>query len=139
MKSKIRHFKITDPIIQSILILLFIFLLLSGLPHKIVFFVLLAWQFVSVFVHRGFKKATMLKEQRNIFLGIAVGYVLVHVVVSLFVPEVQFEDNIASGKISVPVYSNLLLAIGLAISFWYYVICIREIRRILNKNHHLEF
>ncbi len=139
MKSKIRNFKITDPIIQSILILVFIVFLLNSFPHKIIYFVWLVWQFISVFVHRGFKKATMLKEQRNIFLGVAIGYVLVHIVVSLFVPEVKFEDNIASGHISIPVYSNLLLAIGLSISFWYYVICIREIRRILDKNHHLDF
>ena len=139
MKSKIRNFKITDPLIQSILIMVFIIFMLYSWPHKVIYFVWLAWQFVSVFVHRGFKKATMLKEQRNIFLGVAIGYVLVHIVVSLFVPEMQFEDNIASGHISVPIYSNLLLAVGLAISFWYYVICIREIRRILNKNHHLEF
>lgn len=139
MKSKIRNFKITDPIIQSILMMIFIIFLLCSWPHKIIYFLLLGWQFVSVFVHMGFKRATMLKEQRTIFLGVAIGYVLVHIVVSLFFPEVHFEDNIASGHITIPVYATLLTAIGLSISFWYYVICIREIRRILNKNHHLEF
>jgi hypothetical protein len=139
MKSKIRNFKITDPVIQSILIMVFIIFLLYSWPHKIIYFLLLAWQFVSVFVHMGFKRATMLKEQRTIFFGVAIGYVIVHIVVSLLVPEAHFEDNIASGHISIPIYSTVLTAIGLSISFWYYVICIREIRRILNKNYHLDF
>lgn len=139
MKSKIRNFKITDPIIQSILMLVFVVFLLNPFPHKIVYFVLLGWQFVSAFVHMGFKRATMLKEQRNVFLGVAAGYVVLHILVSLFVPEVQFKDNIASGQISTPIFSTILTAVGMGISFWYYVICIREIRRILNKNYHLDF
>jgi hypothetical protein len=139
MKSKIRNFKITDPIIQSILMMVFVIFLLYSLPHKIIYILLLGWQFVSVFVHMGFKRATMLKEQRTIFMGVAIGYVILHIVVSLFLPEAHFEDNIASGRISIPVFATILTAIGLSISFWYYVICIREIRRILKKNHHLDF
>ncbi len=143
MKRRIRLFKSVDPLVQSLLFILFIYTIYSDylpyrFPYEVAFRMLLVWQLISAVAHLSFKRITKLKQQRKYHLIVVSIYLFLYIVFTLFVPEIYLEDNLTEGKVRVPLFSISLLGIGLAICFWYSIICFREIKRILEKAQHLD-
>lgn len=138
MKQKIRLFKTLDPVFQSLLFVLFTFCLSGTLPYMWVFATLFIWQLVSAIAHTTFRRTTMLKKQRKYHLIVAAVYVVIFIAVSFLLPERYFVDRSPEGIIKLPIHQILLVAVGMGVSFWYSVICFREIRRIYKKVHAIE-
>ncbi len=135
MTKNIRLFKTTDPIVQSVLFIVFMGSIVSSVPYKAVFLVLFSWQLLSAAAHFFFRRTTMLRTQRKAHMIVALAYVAAYIYVSVAVPEKYVQDLTARGMEQFPVYSITLVALGLCICFWYSVICFREIKRILKKTH----
>ncbi len=133
MKNNIRLFKIIDPIVQSLLFILFTYSIDSNMPYGIIFLILLCWQLISAVVHPYFRRTSMLKKQRRAHLIVLAAYSVAYVAITFAVTEQYFEDRTGDGFIKLPIYNTALIAGGLIICFWYSVICLREIRRILKK------
>lgn len=143
MKYKIRLFKIIDPTIQSLLFLLITYCINSEepyfVPYKPVFHILLLWQIVSTVVHFFFKKTTMLKKQRKIHLIVLLVYLVAYLIFNVLIDTKQLSDATPDGDFRYFVYTFSPVVVGLGICFWYAVLCFREIKRIIDKNQHLDF
>ncbi len=136
MKIKIRNFKITDPIVQTILFLVFTWCLNINVGYRVVFYLLLLWQLMSALLHLTFKKITKLKKERKIHLVAFSIYLALYFVVIVFFPAQYVNEQFADGFVKIPVYDLVFISLGMVICFWYSVICFREIKRIVEKNFH---
>lgn len=142
MKARIRFFKIADPIIQSLLFMLFTYAIYSDepyyVPYKLAFNLLLFWQLISAVAHQYFKRTTKLKKQRKYHLITVSVYLVLYLLISFIIPERIVEDRVSDGTLRIPIYSIGIVAVGLGICFWYSILCFREIKRILKKAHNFE-
>ncbi len=118
--SNVQMYKLVDPIVQSLGIILFIYSLdvHAGIPSRWVLFALIGWQMLSVAINLFLGEMKLLKAERAIYF-IAM---LIYLAVYYFYEE--------SAQPSVSLNQIILISVGVVIAFWYNVICYREFRKI---------
>ncbi len=130
--NNIQLFKLIDPIIQSVLFIVFLYCLdsQSHFSYRTIMLITIAWQLLSAFVNFIINDPKQLKLQRASYL----------VVIALFlVVYFYFERNTIETMIpldqglkpTIPLKQVILMSIAMIIAFWYNVICYREIRTIM--------
>lgn len=118
--SNVQMYKLVDPIVQSLGIILFIYCLdaHAGIPSRWVLFALIGWQMLSVVINLFLGEMKLLKAERAIYF----------IAMLIYLGAYYFYEE--SGQPSVSLDQIILTSTGLVIAFWYNVICYREFRKI---------
>ena len=133
ISDKVRIFKILDPVVQSILFIKFAFDVDAGTHYLVIFFILGGWQMMSLFVNFFFKKAKLLTTERISYLVVFILFLPAYFLIKKHLPERTLDIMGGHGLIKLPIVQITSVSIGIAIEFWYYVICFREIKKILKE------
>ena len=126
-------FKLMDPIVQS---LLFIYLIYSidtdsEVPYHTVFLLLFSLQIVSLLVNFFIIEENQLKKERVFYLGVITLYIFSFFLIRKTVNPKYIDVIIGSGPVKMDLNELILMSAAMVISFWYFVICFREIRGLL--------
>ena len=132
--NNILVFKLVDPICQSLLFILFIYCLDSDtdIQYQMILQVIVAWQILSSLANLFLKIPDQFKKERLTYLAIIVLYTGLSYFIQTHVQE-KFVIIKQANNISIPIYESILETGTMLISFWYYVICFREIRAMLTS------
>jgi len=133
MRTNVDFFKLIDPVGQSLLFILFGYSLDSGISYNMVLLMLAAWQLASWGIHFFFRSVKLLKNERLVWVLCAIIFLPLYYYISRHIPEKFIEVRDPMGLTRYPEHEIMLVAIGLIIAFWYYVICFREVRIIFKK------
>ena len=127
-------FKLVDPIIQSLLFILFIYCLDSDteIQYQLILTLIVGWQILSCIANLFFNPPDQLKKGRMAFL---ITIVLYMTCAHFFLTNVHEKVVVITlaNNIPINVYESIIQTITMIISFWYYVICFREIRAMLTS------
>ena len=132
--NNILVFKLVDPICQSLLFIFFMYCLDSDndITYQPILTTLTVWQILSGAANLLIKPPDQLRKPRIAFLITILSYMIVLNFVLAHIPE----KNVVIGvfnDITIPLYHSIY-EMGLAvISFWYYIICFKEIRAMLTS------
>jgi hypothetical protein len=132
--NKIFVLKLVDPIIQSLLFILYIYCLDSTteLPHEVIFYFILGWQILSGATNLLTDPPDQLKKARIAFTITLVLYTLICSIVLQLVQEKNISIQ-QPNVMTIPLHEAIFETGGIIISFLYYIICFREIRTILTR------
>jgi hypothetical protein len=124
--------KLIDPIVQSALIVFFLYCIDTEkhFPYRSVLLILISWQMVSVFVNFFLGEYKLLKNERLLYLATIILYVIFFFFVERNVRE-QFVPIDEGVKATIPIRRVIVMSIGIIIAFWYNFICYREVRSLL--------
>jgi hypothetical protein len=125
-------FKSIDPVIQSLLIIFFLYCLdvETEYSHQTVLLYIVGWQIASAIINFFISDPKQLKTERLVCLVVLVVYMPCYY---FFLTHVT-EKFIAINKVetpTLPLYEIIITAFVLLIAFWYNVICYREIKSML--------
>ena len=128
--------KSIDPIFQSILLIAFFWLIdLKGTKYHYAILWLVRFQLVSSVVHIFLKFHRKLKYERFFSLIAIAGWLYLYKWtfenLDLQVHYVTLIEGKGFSKINMNDFTMMLL--GLVVAFWYYSICLREIRAMVKK------
>ena len=124
--------KLIDPIVQSALIVFFLYCIDSEkhFPYRTVLLFLIGWQIVSVFINFFLQSLKLLKNERLLYLASIVLYMIF-----FFFFERHIKDELIpldeGAKATIPIGRVIVMSIGIIIAFWYNFICYREVRSLL--------
>ena len=132
MTKEAKIIKIVDPVVQSLLFVLFCYMLDGG-QYRNALLIMLGWQIISAVVN------SFLVFSRKQTIPRIINFVIMVVFIAgyLFtkkVPDRYFEIIGGDGSVMVPIREVVLTAVGVLISFWYYFICFREIRYYIKRD-----
>ncbi len=132
--NNIRVFKLIDPICQSLLIIFCIYCLDSDsdTPYQTILQIIVGWQVLSCLANFFLNPPDLLKKERVAWLITIVLYMVVYYLVGGHVKE-QYIVVKQANNLTITLYDSILEAGAMIISFWYYVICFREIRGMLTS------
>ena len=128
----IQLYKLIDPIVQSVLFIVFLYCLdaQSHLSYRLIMLIALGWQMLSCVVNYLINDTHQLKIQRTGFLILAVIYLFVYYYIQHNVPETMIAPD-KGFKATIPLKQVILMTVAMVLAFWYNVICYQEIRKIL--------
>ena len=131
MTRNIQTIKLVDPIVQSLLFVLFAYSLDGG-NYVTPMLLIMAWVVVSSAVH------VFLDFSRKKIVERAINFILVVIFLAVWFltrnNKEHFIETIGGdGPMEVPIRQTIMVSLGIAIAFWYYVICFREVRYIIKK------
>jgi hypothetical protein len=136
--NNILLFKVVDPIIQSLLFILFVYSIdVEGasldITYTQVFYLIVGVQVAGAIANLFINEEEQLKFQRIGYL-VAIGVFLgVYHFAGAHVQEKYIETIGGRGAMKMPLIEIVLLTTGTVICFWYYVTCFREVRDMLAK------
>ena len=132
--NNILVFKLIDPICQSLLFIFFIYCLDSDteIQYQGILQIIVGWQILSCIANLLLNPPDQLKKGRLAFLVIIIVYMISSHFILTHVTEkiIVLKQTI---KVSLPLYESISEAGTMILSFWYYVICFREIRAMLTS------
>lgn len=126
--------KLVDPIIQSLLFILFLLSLDTDFdfsPRKALYMII-AWQIASAVMNFVLNAANQLRKERIAYLITTILYTPLFLFLERHVNEIWLTARYGEDP-SIPVYQIIFESVAIIISFWYYVICFREIRGMIGK------
>jgi hypothetical protein len=125
-------FKLIDPIVQSALIVFFLFCIDTEkhFPYRTVLLFLIGWQIVSVLINFLLRKLKLLTIERLLYFVTIILYLIFFFFVERHVKE-QFVPLDEGIKAAIPIRRVIVMSIGVIIAFWYTFICYREVRSLL--------
>jgi len=131
MTRNIQTIKLVDPIVQSLLFVFFAYSLDGG-DYVTPMVLIMAWVVISSAVH------LFLDFSRKKIVERAINFVLVVIFLIVWFLTKNRKDHYletigGDGPMQIPIRQTIMVSLGIAISFWYYVICFREIRHIIKK------
>lgn len=133
MHKKTKIIKITDLIIQTILLFEFGFRIGMGYNTLAVLVIVLVWQMISCITHYFLSYHRKLKIQRNTHIVILSLFFIFLLYYNNTLKKAWVEKVKALAMSNFPFAEVAVVAIGAAIAMWYFVICFREIKRVLKK------
>lgn len=139
--NNILVFKLVDPIFQSLLFILFIYSIDTdyinngGIPYRTILMALIGLQFLSFVINFFIKEETQLKNERLLYLATLVIYFLSFYFIQRMVNPKYIEVITGMGKEKLDFTEIALMTVAIIISFWYFVICFREIRDMLKSDN----
>jgi len=132
-------FKLIDPICQSLLFILFVYVIDvdngfsdSGITYRSVLELIIGLQVLSAIINFFINEPKQLKTERVMYL-VTISLYLLFYYINRNGNEKYLEVIGGGGPVKMPVHEILLMTAGLLITFWYFVICFREIRSLLRK------
>jgi hypothetical protein len=127
-------FKLVDPIIQSLLIIFFVYCLDSDtdIQYQGILQIIIGWQILSCIANFFLNPPDLLKKERIAWFIIILLYSGLYYFVGNHVHE-RFIVVKQANNSTIPLYDSIFEIGGMIISFWYYVICFREIRAMLTS------
>lgn len=133
--TNIELFKIIDPVLQSVLFIVFLFNFGSdmGISYVAMLMIICGYQLISLLVNLFFKTETTLKNERAAFFISLILYFAAFFYINRNVKEKFIEVIAGEGLNQLPLFEIILLGAGFIIAFWYFSICFREIRVQLDK------
>ncbi len=133
--TNIELFKIIDPVLQSVLFIVFLFNFGSdmGISYVAMLMIICGYQLISLLVNLFFKTETTLKNERAAFFISLILYFATFFYINRNVKEKFIEVIAGEGLNQLPLFEIILLGAGFIIAFWYFSICFREIRVQLDK------
>ncbi len=138
MSNGVKVFKIVDPIVQSLLFICFAYSFDRGNTFRIILLIILVWQLFSAIVHFFLHIHRKLKGERLIYFFISLIYFGFYNYFYFYYANISkekyFDINDGDMPLSIPVHEFSIIVPGILISFWYYLICFRELNKILKKN-----
>ena len=125
-------FKLVDPILQSMLFIFFIYCLdaNSGFSHQLVLLLMLGLQMLSLATNFFIQSEEQLKKERLFYLVA----ICLYLVVSAVIMKGDFKYLFIIGP-QADTMTNVLTAGIIVLSFWYFIICFREVRSLLTSQH----
>ncbi len=130
-------FKLADPIIQSLLFILFIYTI--DIPdivsYQTAFYLLFSVQVASLAINFLLRFLDLLTTERMIYAVVVVVYMVIYFYMGGHVTEKLMRVNANTDDNAMPVYEIITRGVGILIAFWYFTICFREVR-VLFKNEH---
>ena len=134
--NNILVFKLIDPVIQSLLFILFVYCLDTDsstalMRYGTVLAIIIVFQAVSVLINFIINEPKQLKMERTLYLIVIMLYGLT----CYFTKNRQGMQEVISGRGMAKMQPSeiAILSTGLLICFWYYITCFREIRDLLAK------
>ena len=130
-------FKLIDPICQSLLFIFFIYSLDAEIEasYRKVLLMLLGLQIVSLVINFFIKEENQLKNERIIFLSALALYFISFFIIQHSVSEKFIEVFAGGGQMKMPLIEIIMMSIAIAVAFWYFTICFREIRGLLKSDN----
>lgn len=124
--------KVVDPIVQSALLVFFLYCIDSEkhFPYRTVLLFLIGWQIVSVLINFFLKGLKLLTIERVLYFATIIVYLIFFFFVERHVKE-QFVPLDEGVKATIPIRRVIVMSIGVIIAFWYTFICYREVRSLL--------
>lgn len=136
--SNVMVLKLVDPIVQSLLFILFIYSLDTSaeFSYRQALNLLVGWQIVSSIANLFFNPPNQLRTERLICLLLIIIYMPVFFYFQRHLKEVwvQLRQALYDDP-TIPLYDIILESIAIIIAFWYYTICFREIRMLMGKGY----
>ena len=131
-------FKLIDPIVQSLLFILFVYCLDADngnvlMNYHDVLLIAIGCQVLSAFINFILNEPGQLKTQRILYLVTIAIYAPVYFYINRNIKEKYMEVVAGRGMMKMPLIEIFILTAGLIICFWYYITCFREIRDLLAK------
>lgn len=129
--------KLFDPIIQSVIFIIFLYCLDSeshGISYRSILLLLVAWQLASSFLNFFLKDPKLLKMERISYVIVMTIYMIIFFIVERRVKEHYIGIN-ETDIPNIPVYQASLMTGVVIITFWYNIICYREIRSLLGGSN----
>lgn len=136
--NNILLFKLFDPIVQSAIIIFFIYCLDAEVQqpsYRLVLRLVVVWQLTSSFLNFFLRDPKLLVKERIAFVFAMVFYLIMFFFVERSIKESYIGINEKDANI--PVHQALLMAGLVILTFWYNVTCYREIKSLLggvNRN-----
>jgi len=133
--SNVMVLKLVDPIVQSFIFIYFVYCLDSAVvepSYRTVLLVLLSWQLLSAFLNFFLKDPKLLKTERTSFVLIIIVYMVMFFYVEGHVKERYIGIN-ETDIPNIPLHQTILMVGAVILSFWYTIICYREIKSLLNS------
>jgi hypothetical protein len=126
--------KLVDPIIQSLLFILFVYSLDTSAEfnYRKALYMIIGWQLISSVFNFIINPPNILKKERLIYLVVICLYMPCFFYIEAHVTEVWLTLRPGDNP-DIPLYDLILESIAGLIAFWYYVICFREIREMMGK------
>ncbi len=129
--------KLVDPIIQSVLFILFLYALDADffVPYDTLFYSLISVQILSLVVNFFLRspQLELIMNERIAYAVVILVYLSVYYYMRTRIDERFLQVTPGSQTNSMPVYEVILNAVGCLIAFWYFFICFREVRDILKS------
>jgi hypothetical protein len=128
--------KLVDPIVQSLLIILFVLTLDTDFdfsPRRALYMII-GWQILSAVVNFILNVPTQLRRERIVYLVTIVLYMPLFFYLERHVNEIWITVRHGDDP-TIPVYRIIFESVAIVISFWYYVICFREIRTMMGSTY----
>jgi len=124
--------KLADPIIQCCIFIYFLFCLdvSSATPYRSVLLGLIGYQYVSSILNFFFKDPKVLRKERIAHLIVITCYLPLFFFMEKNVKEFDFGINETDSPY-IHLFQTIRMGIALAIAFWYFYICSREVRGLL--------
>ena len=132
--NNILVFKLIDPVIQSLLFILFVYCLDTDsstalMRYSTVLEIIIVCQVLSALINFIINEPQQLKMQRGLYLVVIALYALVY----YYIARGKQEVISGRGLTKMQPAEIAILSVGLLICFWYYITCFREIRDLLAK------
>lgn len=128
-------FKLADPIIQGMLFIFFVYSLdedFREVSYRTLLMLIIGIQLLSLVVNLLFNPPELLKKERLVYAGTIIAYL----VLSWFITR-NFKENyleIRHGDFpKLPLREVILDTTAIIVSFWYNIICFREIKTMLKN------
>ena len=126
--------KIADPIIQTMLIIMAFYVFdKRGTRYHSAMISLIRWQVFSSVINLFLKFTPKYKLERYIALAGLGLWLWAYNYVFMHVTERYFYVILGKGPTRFSVFDTILMLSGLALAFWYFSICLREVQKIVKK------
>ena len=132
----VKIFKILDPVLQSVFLILYFFYTdtnVKGTKYHLIIMTLLRWQTVSALIQIFIKFHKKLKLERWLFIAAVFVFFYLYKKINLGFDESYLSVVTGRGPTKIGAHDFALMAFGIGLGFWYYVICFREVNALLNK------
>lgn len=124
-------FKVFDPIVQSLLIVYFLYSLGSpgGIPYTTLFFVIIGIQVVSAILNFFFQDPKISKNLRGVYLAIITFFLIFYAYFQNSVKERYIALDVGDAP-TLPLHETVLMSVGILIAFAYTVLCYKELKKM---------
>jgi len=133
MTNTVKVFKIADPILQSIIFLTFAYSFDYSNYYRLLLPSLIGWQLLSSIIHLFIHTRSKLKLERLIYFVLVITFITIFLFLRNHIKERYFQIFATQGPLNIPIYELSFVALEGLFSFWYYIICFREIHKVLKK------
>ena len=133
MTKNAKAFKIADPILQSVLFVLLAYSFDYAQNFKIFLPAIIGWQLISSVINFFIRTRAKLKIERLIYFVLVAIFILAFLFMRHHTKEKFLNVFVQQGVLSIPIYELVFFVLQGLFAVWYYVICFREIKSVMDK------